>query len=512
MSTLNKSLPLPGSICLMDATRLKRGIGITMQYAGVIPATMPYVGWKQNSYSYSFQAQWKVKARLSPQKQLDTGVEYTACDWKHFNPEYIGNIDQLNIGVKADPNNEYLRYYSFAGKSIMTPGRYDQMTISVRVRSFNASKKQHGPWVSRDITVYCVPQVEIYKVVALADGGCNIYFDLHGWNRGGSWFVAHDITCDGKVLLEGKNLGLQLNAIGSEQAPGHPYVTIPGKYVKGTVKPGKSFTVNAEFKTCDARVVSGIWDVTVDDVSSVIDSPKLTMIKDNDAGRIVIDVTKSDIHDDWDSVSCFLQNLFDDADKCLPSQVGALENEGRRCVFYPDLDKVYVINTIISNDLGGRHEAISVIAGDDIRIESSGRCMINYTEGAANVAGAERAAYLPLVAAMNYSTTYSVNGKRKSEKETPFGRKKPVAFLGDSVERTIKISGSIDSTPGRDFVSVPFSSYDDWLKFQNTQGIILVRLPNAKTFHGLCSSVNLNQEDEYDEFRTVDVTFEEVDF
>ena len=181
MSTYNKKLPTPSEICWMNKNRTGRTDTIVMPFKGVIPSDVPYVGWRQSSYAYSYQVQYKVTARLIPDKQLDTGSEYSKTDWKYMNPNWSGNVDTFNKCVTMNTKDRYYRYYSLAGKSLMTKGSYDKLGITVRVRSFNSKKKQHGAWVTKQIYIKCKPDVKIHKIVALADGGLRIFFNTGSW-------------------------------------------------------------------------------------------------------------------------------------------------------------------------------------------------------------------------------------------------------------------------------------------------------------------------------------------
>lgn len=202
MSKLNKNLKKPSNIAWMNASKGGRANVITMPFKGVIPDETPYVGWLQTSYTWSYQAQYYVKARLIPKKQLDTGASYSKTSWKYFDPKWSGKIDSLNKGAKPDKKTKWYRYFSFAGKSLMTQGSYDRLQVCVRVRPYNPTKKQHGSWYTETIEIECVPTVTVHKVVALADGGCHMFLNTNGWTRGGSKVIFNTIKRNDTAELE----------------------------------------------------------------------------------------------------------------------------------------------------------------------------------------------------------------------------------------------------------------------------------------------------------------------
>ena len=135
--------------------------------------------------------------------------------------------------------------------------------------------------------------------------------------------------------------------------------------------------------------------------------------------------------------------------------------------------------------------------------------MLNYT-GGTDTQPDNGMFYGSKVAAMNYETEYSTDASRQYETEIPFGRTRPVAFMGNGITNSISVKGSIDATEDDSLASIPYSSYNDWQDFQEQQGICLLRLPMGRWYNALCTKCSIGQEDEYDFTRSVGLSFEEV--
>lgn len=515
MSTYNKKLPKVSDICWMKKDRTGRTGTITMPFKGVIPSTIPYVGWRQSSYAYSYQVQYKVTARMIPDKQLATGSEYTKTDWKYMNTAWSGDVDKLNKCVTMDKKNRFYRYFSFAGKSLMTKGNYDKLGITVRVRSFNKTKKQHGPWVSNQIYIKCKPDVKIHKIVALADGGLQIYLNTGGWKRGDSKVILKDIRRSGDTKKRNKkNLTEEVGAIGGEEASGYPYAEFAGSLFNGDFEQNQKIVLkNCVFRTCDGVDVSLDGTYTISPIDADINEPKVTIERIEDWGMLAVTVKKSDSLDDWDKVSAWLNcNVNDETVRVNAGLATAIGNEERVFYFHPPLDSTINLRIGITNNLGGKFwKTYTKSSKPALKpFDSNGRIMVNYTDGTDEQPD-NGTFYGTLVAVMNYETEYSIQAQRPHEKELPFGRKRPVAFLGEGLEKTIQVKGSIDGTVTGEYATASCSTYKDWLDFQDQQGIVLLRMPHGRMYTALCTSLSIEQEDEFDETRTINMTMEEVD-
>jgi hypothetical protein len=49
------------------------------------------------------------------------------------------------------------------------------------------------------------------------------------------------------------------------------------------------------------------------------------------------------------------------------------------------------------------------------------------------------------------------------------------------------------------------------MSFQEQQGVVFARFPDGEHYTALCTGVSIEQEDEYEEFYSVNLTLEEVD-
>jgi hypothetical protein len=515
MSTYNKKLPKPSEIRWMNSSRKTRESTIVMPFKGVIPSGTSYIGWRQSSYSYSYQVQYYVKARMIPSKQLSTGSETTKTGWKYPNPDWKGNVDTFNKCVAQDKKNRYYRYYNFANKSLMTKGSYDKMEVIVRVRSFNKSKKQHGAWVSKTLTVKCKPTVKIHKIVALADGGIQIYLNTGGWTRGDSQVILKDVRHLGASKKQNKkNLSDEVGAIGGEEAKDYPYAEFKGSDFNTDFKEEEEIVLkNCVFRTCDGVDVSLDGTYTIDSVSSIIDDPILDITRNEDTGLITAQISKGDSNDDWDSMSCWL-NCTSNGETVRYDAIASSGSDDavRTYKFMPPLDAELSMRISIKNNLGGScnvtydrttHSGLAPIL-------SRNRVIVNYTDGT-DTQPNNGMFNGSKVAVMNYEIDYSTDASRTYDKELPFGRQRPVAFLGEGLTNTININGSIDATVDEELKTVAYSTHKDWLKFQEQQGIVLLRMPNGMTYTALCTKCSIQQEDEYDMARNVSLTFEEVE-
>lgn len=513
MSTYNKNLPKVSEICFMNSKRTGRTETITMPFKGVIPSTVPYVGWRQSSYAYNYQVQYLVTARMIPDKQLETGSDTTKTAYKYFNSAWSGDVNSLNRSVAVDKNNRYFRYYSLAEKSLMTKGSYDKLIITVRVRSFNAKKKQHGAWVTNNLYVKCKPTVTVHKIVALADGGIQIYLNTGGWTRGDSEVILKDISRGG-VKLNKKELVDGVGAIGSEEASGYPYAEFAGSDFNAGFEQSETVVLkNCVFRTCDGVDVSLDGTYTISNIDADIDEPNVSIGRYEDTGRLQISVDKVDTNDDWDEVSAWMNcTVAGETVRINPSTIYGEDDDMRWFDFYPPLDSKLELRVRIKNNLGGM--LTSIYTEDEKEnltpFKSDGRIIINYTDGTdeqpdnGTFNGSS-------VAVMNYETEYSLDATRPFETELPFGRKRPVAFLGEGLEKTINIKGNIDGTETGEYTTEKHSMYKDWELFQEQQGIVLARLPFGRMYTALCTQLTIDQADEFDESRNITLALSEVE-
>lgn len=508
MSKYKKSLPKPTDICFMNKSRGGRVAEVIMPFGGVIPTGSSYVGWRQPSFTYSYQPQYYVNVRLVPDKQLSTGATYSKTTWKWINPDWKtdpAKPDTRNSGVTQDKNNRWYRYLNFAGKSLMTKGSYDRMDIWVRVRTYNPKAKEHGAWVTQKIQVKCVPTVTVHKLVALADGGLRVYLNTGGWKRGGSKLR----LVVGK-RMRGNEITVEVEAIGGEEAADFPYVEIKGGMFKsGGFGPGDSikFGDGSAFITCDGVEASVSGTYTIDAVSAVIDEPSVSIVRNEDDGTVTATVSKSDAADDWDTAEAWAKVYVRGEEQRLdPVYSSGTDDATRTFKFMPPLDSTIELRVNVANDLGGAWGGSYDVAP----IPSNGRVMVNYTDGTDKQPKNGRF-YGSKVAAMNYETEFSTDATRETDMELPHGRKRPVAFLAEGLKKTISVKGSIGALLDGSLETVPFSGYYDWLAFQEQQGLVLLRMPETDAYQCVCTKATIGQEDEFNETKSIDLSFEEVD-
>lgn len=525
MSKLNKKLPKPSNICFMKSDRKSRTNQILMDFGSVVPSGW-YLGWRQSSFTYSYQVQYYIEARLIPEKQLSTGSSTSKTKWKYPNTSWSTkvSVDNLNRCVAMDKKNRYYRYSHFGNKSLMTKGSYDRLIVVARVRSYNPKAKQHGQWVTGRIVINCVPEVSIEKAVALADGGVRLYLNTHGWTRGDSRLIVRGIyrSSDAESNLLKAETTLEVESIGGEEAADFPFVEIDGNCFNDGLLPSDEVVFDCEFRTCDGLGDDGEntvfgrevnQTVMIDAVSAVIDAPTVVALQDEDTGTITATVSKSDAADDWDSVKSWMICTVDGEEVRFDpvASIGS-DDSSRTFKFQPPLDSEAKLHVGITNDLGGAFSKTYTV--EDLSelkpIPSKDRVLISYTDGK-DKQPMNGMFYGSKTVAMNYEIEKSVSSERPYETELPFGRSRPVAFLGDGLKSSISLKGSIDATQDGYFETVPFSGELDWRKFQEQQGIVLLRMPNGRWHHALCTSLSIEQSDEYDETKTVNLSFEEVD-
>ena len=515
MSTYNKNLPKVSEISFMDSKRENRTTTIVMPFKGVIPSTTPYIGWRQSSYTYNYQVQYMVTARQVPSKQLATGADTTTTSYKYFNTEWSGDVDKLNRSVTVDKVYRSFRYYSLAGRSLMTKGSYDKLQITVRVRSFNASKKQHGAWTSSTITVKCKPTVNVHKIVALADGGFQLYLNTGGWKRGDSKVILKDVRHEGASNKQNKkDLTDEVGSIGTEEASGYPYAEFAGSGFNTHFEQNEKIVLkNCVFRTCDGVDVSLDGTYTISSIDADINHPNVTIERNEDNGHIRAIISKRDANDDWDNVKAWLTcTVNGETIRNDYVDYWGSDDQSRYFHFDPPLDSAMVLHLGITNDLGGSlWETYSTKTQPNLKpIDSKGRIIVNYTDGTSyqlsngTFNGKQ-------IAVMNYETEYSIDATRPHEKELPFGRQRPIAFLGEGLEKNISIKGNIDGTETGEYQTAAYSSYQDWLNFQDQQGICLVRLPFGRMYTALCTQLTIDQADEFDESRNITLSLSEVD-
>lgn len=515
MSTYNKKLPKVSDICFMNSKRTGRTETITMPFKGVIPSDIPYVGWRQSSYAYNYQVQYLVKARMIPDKQLETGSDTTKTAYKYFNSSWSGDVNKLNRSIKVDKKNRYFRYYSLSGKSLMTKGSYDKLTITVRVRSFNAKKKQHGAWVSNNLYVKCKPTVTVHKIVALADGGIQIYLNTGGWKRGDSEVILKDVRHEGVNAKQNKkNLVDEVGAIGTEEASGYPYAEFAGDLFNTDFEQNEKIVLkNCVFRTCDGVDVSLDGTYTISPIDADISEPNVTVTREEATGAMSVKIAKIDTADDWDNVKAWLNCTVAGKTIRFDSVMASGSDDSARMFdFYPPLDCELKLRVGIDNNLGGKFAKTYTVneVPNLAPIPSDGRIIINYTDGTDEQP--ENGMFNgSKVAVMNYETEYSTDATRPHEIEMPFGRTRPIAFLGDGLEKSINIKGNIDGTETGEYATAEHSTYKDWEQFQEQQGIVLARLPFGRTYTALCTQLTIDQADEYDDSRNISMALSEVD-
>lgn len=527
MSKLNNKLPKVSDICWMNRNRSGRTDTITMPFKGVIPNALNsvrFIGWKQNNFSYSYQVQIKFTARMIPDKQLATGSDYTKTDWMECYKASDGTVkwrtssDGPRAYMAADKANRYFRWYSFGGKSLMTKGSYDKLGVTIRVRSLNASKGQHGAWVSKQIYVKCKPDVKVHKIVALADGGFQIYFNTGGWKRGNSKVILKDVRHQDTTKKQNKkNLTEEVGAIGTEEASGYPYAEFAGSGFNTDFEQNQKIVLkNCVFRTSDGVDVSIDGTYTIAKIDADISEPNVSVSKPYEDGECkrVVSISKKDTADDWDKVTAWLNCTMPNGDviRVNPVEYSGEDDQERLYTFYPPLDCVLKLRVGITNNLGGEFKKTYTVNNFSTlrEIPSNGRIIVNYTDGT-DEQPSNGMFNGSKVAVMNYETEYSTNATRPHEKELPFGRKRPIAFLGEGLEKTINLKGNIDGTETGEYTTELYSTLKDWEEFQEYQGIVLVRLPNGRMYTALCTNLSIEQADEFDDSRNINITLEEID-
>jgi hypothetical protein len=496
----------------MNKNRGDRTETIVMPFKGVIPSGISYLGWRQSSYAYSYQVQYMVKARMVPDKQLETGTETTKTGWKYPNSKWSGDVNTFNKCVTMDKEHRYYRYFGFGGKSLMTKGSYDKLDVVVRVRSFNSKKKQHGTWITNTLTVKCRPDVKVHKIVALADGGIQIYLNTGGWKRGDSQVILHKVRRSGWPDANSHRLDQEVGAIGTEEASGYPYAEFPGKYFRYDFEEGRSITLkNCYFRTCDGVDVSLDGTYNISTIDADISSPKVEVTRGTNAGYVDISVAKNQSNDDWDKVKAWLNcDVNGETVRINPVYEEGTDDAKRTFRFYPPLDSSMKLRIGITNNLGGSFwktydkDSLPNLAP----LPSNGRVIINYTDGSDEQPD-NGTFYGSEYVTMNYEVEKNVSAKRKHEIELPFGRKKPIAFLGDGIERNVSIKGSVPKYD--DMQTAKNSTLKYWMSFQEQQGVVFARFPDGEHYTALCTGVSIEQDDEYEEFYSVNLTLEEVD-
>ena len=515
MSKYNKKLPNVSEICFMNQDRSIRETTIVMPFKGDIPSYASYMGWRQSSYAYSYQVQYMVTARMIPSKQLETGSENTKTDWKYPNESWTGDVDTMNRCVEQDKVNRYYRYYNFSGKSLMTQGSYDKLDITIRVRSFNKSKKQHGAWTTQTVTVKCKPTIAVHKIVALADGGIQIYLNTNGWTRGDSKVILNNVRHSSSAIAENKKqLSCEVGAIGTEEASGYPYAEFKGSDFNTDFRENEQIVLeNCVFRTVDGVDVSLDGTYTIDPVSATLDAPVVNVTREEDKGLIAVEVSKTDLADDWDDVEAWMNCIVHGETKRYGYVKKSDSSDAIRLFYFmPPFDSALNLCIGITNNLGGKFtKTYTKNEHANLAPIPSKECvMVNYTDGT-DEQPSNGMFNGSKIAVMNYDVSYSTDAQRPHEKELPHGRKRPIAFLGEGLEKTINISGSIDGTENGEYQTVEHSGYYDWLAFQEQQGIVLLRMPFGRTFHALCTKLTIDQEDEFDESRKISMTLEEVE-
>lgn len=504
MSVLNKKLPKVSDICFTDYARSTRKNVIEMIFDEaadddrIIPKGVSYACWKQSSFTYGYQAQYRVRARLVPSKQLSTGKTESKTEWKHINPDWDASksIDNLNRFMLPDKGNQLYRYLNFGGKELMPKANHDMLSIDIRVRSFSNSAKQHGVWETGTVTVKCKPKVVVREVVAFADGGLRFYFDLGGWKRGGSKFsltsvVVEDELPDGtKVPREALKGSLRydyVDALGDEDNGEYPYAGFLGGCFNEGFRPKQEIKFKGVFTTCDGIDVEMEGNVETSEMTAVVSDPAVTVTRDVDDATVEVEVEKSVETEDWDEVSAWILCDIDGKKvrfEPVSSEVGS--NEKRLFKFMPPLDCPMDLHVSVSNDLKFSNP---FPCGSIDPIPSHGRVMVNYTDGTSEQPDGWFNGHL--LAVMNYNVSRSFSGSRAAESAAPFGRGKPIAFLGDAVERGVSLSGTVDATPDSSLATEAFSTSADWHRFHEQQGIVLLRMPHGEWMHALCTDASI---------------------
>ena len=511
MSTLNKSLPKVSGIRFANSSRANGKTVVTMPLGGAIQPDPSYACWKQSSYVYGYQAQYRVRARLTPANELTTGSTTKTTAWKHIADSWDAktSIDKLDKCLLPTKKTWFI-YRNFAGEDFAEAGDYDKLEIDIRVRSFSSSKKQHGSWVTGTIVVKCEPTVTFPEIVAFHDGGIRFYLGLGGWTRGGSYLRLSSVMLASdpdrelikKALAKGEYLSDKVDGIGDEDAGELPYAGFLGKNFNAAFKPGDAIRIEGVFETCDGVKVDVSGDYVIGGTVASVDTPIVETSIDADRGELTATVSKSNPDEDWDDVSAWLMCGDERIDPCTVTEG---ENESRAFTFMPPLDTEAELHVGIENDLKFSDTFGCGFVGS---VPSRGRVMVNYTDGTHEQP--EGGFYGPLLAVMNFDTDVSESASRPSETALPFGRDLPMAFVGSGLTNSASIKGSIDATPDSCIKTEPFSTLAEWRAFQRQQGVVLVRKPEGWWMHALCTNVSISQEDEYDETKEVSLTLEEV--
>lgn len=292
-STLNKNLPKVSLIAFYS--NVSQGTRFTKGFTDELGKFTVTIGMRQpTNKAFPYQVQYRWHWRYTLANQQKKGAAWTAWTaWQ--NPIAVSGLPK---GSTTDPNNwqksnlgkgstSYVQVFKYTNCAM--DAAFDAFCVQFRVRTYDASKRKHGEWVSSgDLLLYRRAQVLDETLVKPSASEIDIDFN-YKWDRGRTLYIKSLKNASGTELLK-----RQVDVTPAVDSARGVLTDCPKRsgYIAGTYKL-KVGTHLHSVPDAGTQVTIDAWLQTADGAQTKFDSPKMLISGDADLAKPTINITSS---------------------------------------------------------------------------------------------------------------------------------------------------------------------------------------------------------------------------
>ena len=450
------------------------------------------VGFRQSSFTYPFQVQYRTRSRYTKANAKVKGASWTKWgSWR--NAVAVSGIARdatesdkpVNKWLKANKGvnrkSKYLTFLTFSSYQIAED--YDARQFEFRVRTFNKAKAKHGSWTSQVLSVYRRASVRDETYYASPEGGLICDFN-YAWDRGYSIQV-NSLKDSGRRELLQKKVKTTANTDGQRSAATVPAlrdgyipgtVEIPLSKLKREVVPGEALSADMRFVTED-KGATAFDSHEVLDASPEISPMVLTPTWDEVTGVLTVSVAKSDPDDVIDQLGCTVSYTYRGKNYSMEPVASSTDLAAAACgtfTFFPPLGTDLTVKAKSSTYRSVRTD----MAGTSLRAPGY-RLNSHVDTGLCALCWAE-----PKV---------DVKSSASVETALPFGRKKQLAFYGEGSSTSLTLTAKVVDGDADQYGGI-YATRECWDKVSENQGIYTLRSAAGDMYKVAVQSVSVSKD------------------
>lgn len=292
-STLNRNLPKVSLIAFYS--NVSQGTRFTKGFTDEQGRYTVAIGMRQpTNKAFPYQVQYRWHWRYTLANQQKKGATWTAWTaWQ--NPIAVSGIPK---GSTASPDNwqksnlgkgstSYVQVFKYTNCAM--DAAFDAFCVQFRVRTYDASKRKHGEWVSSgDLLLYRRAQVLDETLVKPSASEIDIDFN-YKWDRGRTLYIKSLKNASGTELLK-----RQVAVAPAVDSARGVLTDCPKRsgYIAGTYRLKAGTHLNS-VPDAGTQVTMDAWLQTADGAQTKFDTPKTVISGDADLAKPTVNITSS---------------------------------------------------------------------------------------------------------------------------------------------------------------------------------------------------------------------------